>query len=57
LKRIGDSISQETIISNIERPEDADLTDPTDLQGVFTVKRRTKTHKDTLDNSLVTVVC
>jgi hypothetical protein len=28
LKRIGDSISQETIISNIERPEDADLTDP-----------------------------
>jgi hypothetical protein len=31
LKRIGDSISQETIISNIERPEDADLTDPTEI--------------------------
>jgi hypothetical protein len=38
LKRIGDSISQETIISNIERPEDADLTDPEILQGVFSLK-------------------
>jgi hypothetical protein len=37
LKRIGDSISQETIISNIERPEDADLTDPRD-PSVFSLK-------------------
>jgi proliferating cell nuclear antigen PCNA len=39
LKRVGDVISQETIISNIERPAEADLTDAAEIvQGVFSLK-------------------
>jgi proliferating cell nuclear antigen len=39
LKRVGDVISQETIISNIERPVDAPVVDPSEIiQGVFSLK-------------------
>lgn len=38
LKRVGETISQETIISNIVRPAEATLTDPDEIvQGVFSL--------------------
>ena len=39
MKRVGDTISQETVISNITRPVDGDLSNPDEIvQGEFSLK-------------------